>query len=421
MSENSSDQKTKKPPRVLMTQGLDMYKVWFAHLNSSSKIVILNQEKTKILFTCNEKRGVFLVMKMVMNQALGSKGALELLKQKSIQVTEDFHPDEPLLFGDVKDLRLNLYKLPSYRKPEVTPYPDISDFHGFMKKFIPCEVSRRATLKWAWQSNQRKAATHLLLVGAKGSGKTFFSSTFLAAYHGPSNHFVESIRQSRSGFDSCDYCKTAIFVDECSFPTEERKSNVKFRLNQWASFNVKYQSMSGSKRAFASIVYACNNPESIMVEVDDRCFTIPDITDKPATFDEEFRGYIQRLSKTLELDSKTRDPYLKAIYNYLEDEFKDENVDDEILIYSNNFKKLVKYSDSEYRRAIYATAHSNKTFIADDVNELIRRRRISTSVTVTPEILIHINDLYKERFGESLYRYDDEKKHFISYSHEVTL
>ena len=249
-----SENKLKQDLRSLKLGQISIFRCNYAFDIEDSVVYLLNHNNSKILQTLRTGSKPFATIKELVVSKVKASGWAKLMELKSFTVKKIYDPEKPLISGeeDVLYSFLNTYKTPKYLKSWAGPQ-DITRYHTFMDKLFPSKESRQVVEKWIWQSLSGKARTHLLLVGAKGTGKTFLASTIMSALHGASNHYIESATTLKSNFDSFDADNTLIFLDEATFPTEELKSKIKYRLNTWAAFNHKYRRVTETLKCLSLI------------------------------------------------------------------------------------------------------------------------------------------------------------------------
>jgi tRNA A37 threonylcarbamoyladenosine biosynthesis protein TsaE len=422
-----SRDETQEILKDLKVDNYSVFNSYYAFDLESSDLYVLNKKKNKIrqVMKTGSKVYCHLYDSVV---AYGKRESwLDLMKYRSFRVTKTYNPCFGLIMSGPNDtLLLNTYQVPTYYGSKRPPQP-LTRYHKFMEHLFPSLESRTAVERWMWQSILGKAKTHLLLVGAKGTGKTFLAATIMEALHGDTNHFVESATSLKSNFDSYDSTKTLIFLDEATFQTDELKSKIKLRLNTKASFNHKYQKInSKTQRCHASLIIAANEASSLLVEVDDRCFTIPDLTNTPARLDPAHLKNIDELAKLLDPDRDLSDAFIKSINDYLRSKYNSDDpdhVETEIHINSDNFKNMVIKSDTPYRKVVYDTAMSQETFMVDDVKQRLKAlgdRKLFESY-IDKNFIIQLSATFESRFNQKICTYDTESGMFDSHMCESLL
>ena len=422
-----SRDETQEKLKDLKIDNYSVFGSYYAFDLESSDLYILNRKKNKIRQVIKTGSKVYShFYESVV--AHGKRDAwLDLMKYRSFRVSKTYNPCFGLVVqGPDETYLLNTYERPSYYSSKRPPQP-IVRYHKFMEHLFPNLESRTAVERWMWQSIMGKAKTHLLLVGAKGTGKTFLAATIMEALHGESNHYVESVTTIKSNFDSYDATKTLIFLDEATFQTDELKSKIKLRLNTKAAFNHKYQRVSNkTQKCHASLIIAANEASSLLVEVDDRCFTIPDITDIPARVDPKHLKNIDALAKLLDPERDLSDAFIKSINDYLKSKYSSDDLDHvetEIHINSENFKSMVLKSDTPYRKVVYDTAMSQETFMVDDVKQRLKAlgdRKLFESY-IDKNFITHLSETFEARFKQKICTYDPESGMFDSHMCESVL
>lgn len=370
--------------------------------------------KTKILSTLRERSSVMDIIKKLVLKHVKSDGLDAFMREKSFQASESYNPSKPLLYGESLDKKLNTYILPSYQRTRSdSKTRDLSHYHSFMKNLFPCGKSLEAVECWMWQSLNRKALTHLLLVGVKGCGKSFFANNILSALHGFENHYIESALQARSSFDPPEDMKTLIFTDEACFSNQEAKAKIKHKLNKYGSFSKKYISNTTKARSFSSHVYAANYADTLCVELDDRCFTIPNLTTEPAYESSEKMQSIDFLSRVFEQDHRDHNAYLKSIYDHLESKYA-ERVDESLLIFTDNFRDLVLASDTDPRKSFFDHCRLYESFSTNEINQKFKSKSGKQTHFVEYKYFLEVKRKFKARFGIDIAEYNKDTGVFTS-------
>lgn len=400
----------------VMLDGINLINV---HIGASSKrnghYMIVNKERTKVIRP-SMSQAMFNLSQKTLLRKLTDKG-LDAWQEASIfMFTPKFNPAEKLFYVHDEQYYYNPYKPPSFLSAK-TPSPNIEQYHNYMRLTFPCVKSREAVERWAVQSLHGKALTHLLLVGVKGAGKTFFADKIMAALHGEDNHQIASSKTHKSNFSGFDFQNKIIFEDECRFNNEELKSVVKHRLNDRATFDNKFEKTDKTRTSYASIIYACNHSKSVIVELDDRAFTIPDISETEANHNPAHIYSILQLHKRIALTNRGRDAFILGIYNYLLGKYPVTGDPKPIFVHSKTEKNLILDTDIYPRRALYDLALSGDEFTASDVHEKAMENRGYKNEGLQPptsQDILKWSARFERKFGHPLINYYEATDSFRS-------
>ena len=113
---------------------------------------------------------------------------------------------------------------------------------------------------------------------------------------------------------------------------------------------------------------ACNYPESVLVELDERCFKIPDLTALKVSDSPGAADALKELSSFLgSQEGEDYQAYALGIYRYLEREYSALEPLEDGCIPTQTYKTLVVKTDSLPRRFLYDMCKAGAPFSLDDL------------------------------------------------------
>ena len=197
----------------------------------------------------------------------------------------------------VKETIVNSYNIPKIvRRLNGDPgFLDLSylkngKLNGFIKKLIlhllPNKTDRELTLDWLHHAIFSRAATALILVGQKGTGKNILVETILRPLVGSKYHKKTNKQTLEEKFNSPYKMSRIVLFDEVPLNDDVKIDNIKNLLNGQIGLEKKGQDIEDIKN-YASSIFLHNDRSKMRLSTDDRRFSVPEITNTP------MRGYNQ--------------------------------------------------------------------------------------------------------------------------------
>lgn len=175
-------------------------------------------------------------------------------------------------------LHLNLYSHPYWRTVKRVEGKYTGFFKRLMEHLFPEDAEREYVLDWMHHSLTGRCQTVLLLVGARGTGKTVLVSDVMANLVGV-NYFEKGNQAVlEEKFNAQFKDKRLIFFDEVKILEDEHVNSLKSFSNDRIPVEGKGRDPE-TVANFVSVAVANNNRNCVRIEPQDRRFSAPRVTD----------------------------------------------------------------------------------------------------------------------------------------------
>lgn len=168
------------------------------------------------------------------------------------------------------------YEITTYQDPDWKshdPSLDIDPFLDFMEYLFPVESEREQIFYWIYHSITSRCQTFLYLTGAKGTGKSTLGE-FLGKLVGHSNFHYTKGDFATSRFNGYMEKSQLILIEEFKCKNDSEKNTLKRIANSTIAVEGKGRDQKTVDN-HCSFIMMNNDPTSVMIEPDDRRFSVP--------------------------------------------------------------------------------------------------------------------------------------------------
>lgn len=226
----------------------------------------------------------------------------ELLHQVMVKALLTYDPYNLEIFAKevfegYNVIRINLYNPPKWRFQKVEA--KIPDRIGkLLKHVFPERKVRRFVLNWIKNAVVNRNETYLVLNGKKGIGKGVFC-TLVQALVGKDHYTLAPDSLLNDKFNSALKDKRVMVFDEFKV-NKDCHTKLKRYINKHQSLEAKGKDATTPIEIFNSYIICNNDTSDMYVEVDDRRFSVVEMTDEnllEVMTAEEINNFIKELEK----------------------------------------------------------------------------------------------------------------------------
>jgi len=336
-----------------------------------------------------------------------------------------FNPYESSLyttcdFDGTQIQKLNLYEPPKWmgsRKDKISAEeieeltcPEI--VMEFMSHLFPDEKCRDFVFSWMHHALAKRAETYLVLNGKKGAGKGLFCEVLLMNLMGENNYRIAPESILDSIFNSALDKTRMLVMDEIKVDSLKHLNRLKKYINNKQNIEKKGIDADTVVETFSSNVISNNSITDMMLEYDERRFSVPEITEVPL-----IKSWGQ--DKIDDLMSAMEDPEVQRQFGFwVLYKAKVEHSTPFSVWKGTRFNRIVYVSLAEWKKTIVDTVLSKEhTEISiKDLRKMYKSRVESTNVRFPsniPRIVSFVENYLHEgehSLGEVVYEQGD---HFI--------
>jgi hypothetical protein len=203
-----------------------------------------------------------------------------------------------------------------YNPPEWVKYDKAPKYHGFIKELFeyvfPVEESRELVLDWFHYCVFNRNETVLVLVGARGIGKTTIIDGIATGLIGEEYSELANQGIFDDKFNGAFLNKRLVVFDETPMITKEDVNKIK----QWINSRIPVEKKgvdTFTTKNFSSIAMLSNNLDQMRYKDQDRRFSVPDITNKPMVEGSKLQMAIARFKK---MQDERTDEYYEMISEF---------------------------------------------------------------------------------------------------------
>jgi hypothetical protein len=246
-------------------------------------ILVLEKTESKegIVFINPETRKIHKQVNLKIYSAITGTPSTEIMSIASVAHL-CFNPMLPDLVypNELGEDCVNLYSPPDWRYVVPGKVEIPAQFQRLFNHLFTAEKEvTQYVLAWMARAIMGRNNTILTLVGAKGIGKNILVSILMALIGRDYSATVgNSILDDK--FNASMEDNRLLFLDEIVAQTEEHMSKLKSYINDIIPLEKKGVDATSIKN-YNSIVLACNVMENIMLQSDDRRYSVPELTSIP--------------------------------------------------------------------------------------------------------------------------------------------
>ena len=198
------------------------------------------------------------------------------LQKERIAWQRDSNLGTDVAFVNLANPPLWLLKHSPDVKPALTGFIKTLIFHLF-----PGEEDRELVLDWMHHALVKRAATVLVLLGSRGTGKTTFARIMT---HLIGQEYSEVLSDSvlNDKFNSQFKNKRFLQFEEVGIRSNDQVNKIKAWCNDRIAFERKGEDATSIEN-FSSFAFLLNEVEDFQIDASERRFSIPSITDTPLT------------------------------------------------------------------------------------------------------------------------------------------
>jgi len=317
---------------------------------------------------------------------------------------------------------LNLYIPPKWMKEDgrgiVLTDSDIDELTcpeivmDFMSHLFPDEKCRDFVFSWMHHALVKRAETYLVLNGKKGAGKGLFCEVLLMNLMGENNYRIAPESILDSIFNSALDKTRMLVMDEIKVDSLKHLNRLKKYINNKQNIEKKGIDADTVVETFSSNVISNNSITDMMLEYDERRFSVPEITETPL-----LKSWGQ--AKINEFMAAMGDPDIQRQFGFwVLYKAKGEGSTPFSVWKGTRFNRIVYVSLAEWKKtivdAVLSREHSEISI--KDLRKMYKSRVESTNVRFPsniPRIASFVENYLhegKHSLGEVVY---EEGEHFI--------
>lgn len=182
---------------------------------------------------------------------------------------------------------INTYQTPSWQFPRKLTTPEIKEYaklptiiDKFFNTLFPSVESREFVYDWLHFAITKRCETYLVLNGAKGIGKGLFNEHLCAKLMGEKNHMIAQPSALDSNFNAMLVDRRMIVLDEMPINDQDKIAKLKRYINQNQGIEFKGVDVGETVITYNSFVISSNNLRDMLIEWDDRRFSVMDLTEE---------------------------------------------------------------------------------------------------------------------------------------------
>ncbi len=237
-------------------------------INTSSKKVIKLSHDTYEKYVPKESRKEAILGRVGFNPYRPEALFLDVYDNQKITFANTYIPPEWQLSRELTNLEALDYMKP----PRV--------IERFMETLFPEKDAREFVYDWLHFAITKRCETYLVLNGAKGIGKGIFTDILCKALMGKDNHKLAAPGALESNFNAMlENCRMIVF-DEMPINDQDKIAKLKKYINTDQAVERKGYDVGATITTFNSFIISSNAVRDIIIEWDDRRFSVPDLTEK---------------------------------------------------------------------------------------------------------------------------------------------
>jgi len=363
-----------------------------------------------------------------------SKEEKALLPPKIGYLTFDPYQIEPYVMSELDGsqvLQLNLYIPPkwmleegTHKRISLTP-DEVEDLEcpeeimDFMSHLFPEEKCRDFVFSWMHFALVSRSETYLVLNGKKGAGKGVFCDVLLSNLVGENNYRLAPESILDSIFNSSLDKTRMLVMDEIKVNTISHLNRLKKYIN--SKQNIEKKGIDADKvvETFSSNVISNNSIMDMLLEWDERRFSVPEITEIPllSIWDQD---------EIDEFVAAMKDPIVQKQFGFwILHKAKKENATAFSLWKGDRFNTIVYFSLAEWKKTIVDVILSRQEE-SISVKELKKdyKNRVESTNSRFPAKMKRIESFLEDYLHEGKYNLgklvfdkDDGEYHIIPSEH----